>query len=99
MRIRFSSLPVDGLMRPSVLSDRSATQRLPEPYAMPNGRERRVIFFTTLFDAGSIRTTRPRERSVVQIEPPAESTIPDCAQIETIATASRGGGRAAGELG
>src|SRR6476619_2712645 len=94
MRILLSTFPFPGLMRASVFSERSATQRLPEPYAIAKGRERSVIFFTTVFVAGSIRTTRPRARSVVQIEPPAESTIPDCAPIETFATASRGGGAA-----
>src|SRR5580765_8225668 len=95
MRILLSTLPLAGLMRPSVFSERSATQRLPEPYAIANGRVRSEIFLTTVFVTGSIRTTRPRARSVVQIEPPAESTIPDCAPIETFATASSGGGAAA----
>ena len=39
MRIFFRTLPVRGSIRPSVLIERSATQRLPAPYASPNGRD------------------------------------------------------------
>src|SRR5437763_143623 len=97
MRIFFSTLPVRGSIRPSVLSERSATQRLPAPYAIPNGRDEKAVRLVTLFVAGSIRTTRPRARSVVQIEPAAESTIPACAPTSTFAIGSSGAGAAAAQ--
>src|SRR5215208_8523170 len=97
MRIFFRTLPVRGSIRPSVLIERSATQRLPAPYASPNGRDANVVLCVTVFVAGSIRTTRPRARSVDQIDPAAESTMPDCAPTATVATGVRGAGAAAAQ--
>src|SRR4051794_17625136 len=95
MRIFFRTLPVRGSIRPSVLIERSATQRLPAPYASPNGREANAVLCVTVFVAGSIRTTRPSAKSVDQIDPAAESTMPDCAPTCTVATGASGAGAAA----
>src|SRR5512132_1546024 len=72
-------------MRPSVFSERSATHTLPAPYARPNGRLANGMRRTTAFVVGLTRTTRPSARSVVQIQPDAGSTMPDCAPTDTFA--------------
>src|SRR3954447_11662418 len=97
MRIFLTTLPVRGSIRPSVLIERSATQRLPAPYASPNGRDANAVLWVTVFVAGSIRTTRPRAKSVDQTEPAADSTMPACAPTCTVATGASGAGAAAAQ--
>src|SRR4029453_12339155 len=72
-------------MRPSEFSERSATHTLPAPYARPNGRLANGMRRTTAFVVGLTRTTRPSARSVVQSQPDAGSTMPDCAPTGTFA--------------
>src|SRR4051812_49603931 len=85
MRIFFRTLPVRGSIRPSVLIERSATQRLPAPYASPNGRDANAVLWVTVFVAGSMRTTRPLAKSVVQTEPAAGGTISAPVPTRTVA--------------
>src|SRR3954454_14278216 len=95
MRIFLTTLPVRGSIRPSVLIERSATQRLPAPYASPNGRDANAVLWVTVFVAGSMRTTRPLAQPVDQTEPAAGSTIPASVPTCTVATGASGAGAAA----
>src|SRR3954464_6951160 len=97
MRIFLRTFPVRGSIRPSTFCDRSATQRLPAPYARPKGLDAKAVLRVTVLVAGSIRTTRPRARSVDQIEPAAEMTIPASAPTCTVATGVSGAGAAAAQ--
>src|SRR5256885_2466310 len=90
MRIFLTTRFVAGSTRPRTFSDRSATQRLPAPYAIPNGRVANGMRRTTAFVAGAIRTMRPRTGSVVQTEPAAETTRPDCWPTGTLASGATG---------
>jgi hypothetical protein len=85
--IRSTTLFVRGLMRARTFSERSATHTLPAPYAIPKGLVEKEILRVTLFEPGSMRTTFPSTKSVVQTEPAAETTIPELAPT-SIFTAS-----------
>src|SRR5438132_13596653 len=52
---------------------------------MPNGRAANGMRRTTAFVPGSIRTTRARRRSELQIEPAADSTMPDSPPTRIVA--------------